>query len=77
MPLIHEDKVVTLEGIDGHSLLARCFAQFMDIDDIYAASGEQRRAFAVVKLGLNPGKLELLLMLARESFVRRQQDNPV
>src|SRR5205823_13826855 len=42
MSFIHEDKVVTLEGINRHRLLARGLSQFVDIDNVHAAPGEER-----------------------------------
>ena len=53
MTFVHQHEVVALEGIHRHGLLAAGFAQFVNVDDVYAPAGEERTALPVVEFRLD------------------------
>src|SRR5690606_3733832 len=77
VPFIDEDKVVALEGIHRHRLLAHLLLQLGDLQDFHRTAGEPAASVLVEDLRLDARLLKLAQVLLRQPFVGREQDDPV
>ena len=77
MSFIDEDKVVALECIHRHRLLAHLLLQLGDLQDLHRTAGEQAASVLVEDLCLDARLLEFAQVLLRQPFLGREQDDPV
>ena len=77
MPLVDQHEVVPLERLHGDRPVSHLVPELRDLQDLDRLAGEESPALLAEDLRLDPRRLELAQVLAREPFVRGQQDDAV
>ena len=69
MPLVDQDEVIPLEGINGDCLFTHLVAQSRNFDDLNRSAGVQSPSLLVEDLGVDSCRLELAEMLLAQPLV--------